>query len=213
MSPAGARSAGVTAHHAHPAHSRLRSITTQATVVLLLLAGLGGCSEVAPAVPKTATPDTAPASSGGSRFPTPSGALAPFDVPPPPVLQDIVTPVPAAGDVPSINGDSLAAVDAQLDKTLADAARCSTDNECRSVAVGGKACGGPTGYRAYSSKLADVAAVERLADQERHLSLAAARASGRVSPCYMVADPGARCEARQCVTGAAAPTTTRINDR
>jgi hypothetical protein len=73
--------------------------------------------------------------------------------------------------------------------------------ECRSVAVGGKACGGPTQYRAYSAQHADPQAVEELARQERELAQAAARASGRVSNCLMLADPGARCVKGQCVTG------------
>jgi hypothetical protein len=84
---------------------------------------------------------------------------------------------------------------------LKAAARCTGDAECRTVAVGGKACGGPTGYRAYSTKGADPAGVEALASRERELALAEARASGRVSNCMIQADPGAACVQGQCVTG------------
>ena len=56
-----------------------------------------------------------------------------------------------------------AAVNAQLETTLNNASACSADTECHSVAVGAKACGGPTGYRAYSSKTVSTASVEALA--------------------------------------------------
>ena len=72
------------------------------------------------------------------------------------------------------------------------------------MAVGAKACGGPTGYRAYSSKTVSTASVEALAEHQRELANAAVRASHQVSPCYMLADPGARCQANKCVTGRAA---------
>ena len=116
-------------------------------------------------------------------------AVSTAHVPPPPVIAS----APAGGD--------LASVRAQLDSTLGNAASCSADTECRSVAVGAKACGGPTGYRAYSGKTASTASVEALAQHERDLSAQAARESHEVSPCFMLADPGARCEQNKCVTG------------
>ncbi len=116
-------------------------------------------------------------------------AVSTAHVPPPPVI----APAPATGD--------LASVRAQLDSTLNGAATCSADTECRSVAVGAKACGGPTGYRAYSGKTASPDSVDALAQHERDLSAQAARESHQVSPCFMLADPGARCEQNKCVTG------------
>ena len=96
---------------------------------------------------------------------------------------------------------SLDAVHARLDGLLTGAATCAADSECRTVAVGGKACGGPTGYRAYSIQHADPAAVEALAKQEHELVMAEARASHRISNCLVLADPGARCEQRRCTLG------------
>jgi len=84
---------------------------------------------------------------------------------------------------------------------LKDAEHCTGEAECRTVALGGKACGGPTSYRAYSAKAADPQAIEELARQERELAHASARASGRVSNCLMLGDPGARCVQGRCVTG------------
>jgi hypothetical protein len=105
---------------------------------------------------------------------------------------------PAAVQAPT--PESLADVEARLDGMLKAASRCTSDAECRTVPVGGKACGGPTGYRAYSTKGADPAAVEALAQKEHELAMAEARASGRVSNCMILADPGAACVQGQCVT-------------
>jgi hypothetical protein len=94
-------------------------------------------------------------------------------------------------------------VRAQLEATLDKAATCSADSECRTVATGAKACGGPTAYRAFSVSKADPKAVADLAEREHDLGMAEARASGQVSPCFMLADPGAHCQKNKCVTGPA----------
>ena len=120
-------------------------------------------------------------------------AVAATHVPPPPALQPVVATGNAAAD--------LASADAHLDSTLASASACTVDTECHSVAVGAKACGGPTGYRAYSSKTVSTASVDALAQHERDLAAQAARESHEVSTCFMLADPGARCEQNKCVTG------------
>ena len=160
--------------------------------VAFLLCALPACkgsgsSEAAVAAPSQAVAE-APA-----RTASPPVAA----VPPPPDLAKLAPePAPSAAA-----GESLAAVHAQLDAMIAKAAQCSTSSECRSVAVGGKACGGPTGYRAYSTRGADPVAVEALAKKEHELVMEAERAAHRVSNCMMLADPGAKCEANRCVTG------------
>ena len=45
------------------------------------------------------------------------------------------------------------------------------------------------------------ASVAALAQRERDLAAQAARESHQVSTCFMLADPGARCQANKCVTG------------
>ena len=125
-------------------------------------------------------------------------AVSAAHVPAPPAIQQISVPALPASAATS---PELATVDAQLDTTLANASACSADTECHSVAVGGRACGGPTGYRAYSDKTVTTASVEALAQHERELATQAVRASHQVSPCFMLADPGARCEQHKCVTG------------
>jgi len=141
--------------------------------------------------------DSGPLTPAGAALVASAPAVAATKVPPPPVIQSASTDTPAAGD--------LASVESQLDTTLTKASACSTDAECRTVAVGAKACGGPTGYRAYSGKTVSPDSVEALAQHERELAAAQARASHQVSPCFMLADPGARCVQNKCVTGRAAP--------
>ena len=144
--------------------------------------------------------DAGPLTPAGAALVASAPAVAATKVPPPPVIQAVDTSTPAA---PA--SDDLARVESQLDTTLTQASTCTADTECRSVAVGAKACGGPTGYRAYSSKTASPDSVEALAQHERELAAAQAKASHQVSPCFMLADPGARCVQNKCVTGRAAP--------
>ena len=143
--------------------------------------------------------DTGPLTPAGAALVASAPAVAADKVPAPPVIQAVAdTPAaPAVGD--------LASVESQLDATLSKASACTADTECRSVAVGGKACGGPSGFRAYSSKTASPDSVEALAQHERELATQQAKASHQVSPCFMLADPGARCQQNKCVTGRAAP--------
>ena len=64
----------------------------------------------------------------------------------------------------------------------------------------------PGGYRVAKARpgtgwVPGVASVQALAQHERDLAAAAARESHQVSTCFMLADPGARCQEDKCVTG------------
>ena len=133
---------------------------------------------------------TLPLTPAGTALVASAPAVSTAHVPAPPVLAPAAAP----------SGD-LASVDAQLGQTLTGASACTVDTECHSVAVGAKACGGPTGYRAYSSKTVSSASVDALAQRQRDLAAQAARESHQVSTCYMLADPGAHCQQNKCVTG------------
>ena len=142
--------------------------------------------------------DDTPLTPAGAALVASAPAVAATHVPPPP---QVTAATPVAG---AASADH-ASVQARLDSTLDGASACTADTECHSVAVGAKACGGPTGYRAYSSKTVSTASVDALAQQERDLAAQAARDSHQVSPCFMLADPGARCQQNKCVTGRPAP--------
>lgn len=87
---------------------------------------------------------------------------------------------------------------AELDRRIG-AAEADAPDACHVVAVGAKACGGPTDYRVYSSA-ADVEAVEAAAAAVTALDEDANRRFDLVSDCMVVVPPrpalvGGRCVA------------------
>lgn len=77
-------------------------------------------------------------------------------------------------------------------------ATCSADAQCRTVAVGRKACGGPQAWWAWSAAQTDGARIADLAERYTAAQTTAAE-PGRMSTCSVVSDPGAVCEASRCV--------------
>jgi len=83
-------------------------------------------------------------------------------------------------------------------RTLIGPATCSTDAQCRTVPVGAKACGGPAGYWAWSTKETDAEALKALATRQAEAHRREVEASGLRSNCAMASDPGAACVAGRC---------------
>lgn len=75
---------------------------------------------------------------------------------------------------------------------------CTTSAECKTVAVGARACGGPDGYLAYSTSTTPADTIEALAARHAERKRAAVSASGMVSTCNIVTDPGAVCDQSVC---------------
>ncbi len=116
-----------------------------------------------------------------------------------PATAPAAAPVPApAAPAPKVaaTGDLMQ----QLRAEIGDAA-CDTAAQCKTIAVGHKACGGPETYLAWSSKRSDPAKVVRLAEAYGSKRKDENLASGMVSNCAMAVDPGATCSAGRCVTG------------
>jgi len=88
-----------------------------------------------------------------------------------------------------------AAPDAKLRAVIGDAA-CDSDSQCRTVAIGAKACGGPQAYLAWSTKQTDAKAVARAAADYLSAEQANRLSDGRMSTCSVVVDPGASCVAQ-----------------
>jgi hypothetical protein len=99
--------------------------------------------------------------------------------------------------------DSAAPLLEQIRAEIGDAA-CSSDQQCRSLAIGAKPCGGPESFVAWSVQRSDAARLERLATAYRKEREAENARERRVSNCMFVADPGAQCKAGRCVTGSLA---------
>ena len=80
-------------------------------------------------------------------------------------------------------------------------ASCGTSAQCRTLPVGSRACGGPEGYLAYSTKTGDAAKMQRMAAQESAARKEQDRQTGGMSTCQMMMDPGATCQAGRCTSG------------
>jgi len=78
---------------------------------------------------------------------------------------------------------------------IGDAA-CDNDQQCVSVAIGAKACGGPETYLAWSSKTGDRARLLALVTRHHEARLLEIQLSGMASNCSVVPNPGAVCRPR-----------------
>ncbi len=103
-------------------------------------------------------------------------------------------PTPAAGDA------SAERMLAQIQAELGDAA-CDGPQQCHSIAVGAKPCGGPDGYLAWSSKRTDEKKLRSLIEQHalarKHENLR----NNMASTCVFETNPGATCQAARCSLG------------
>jgi hypothetical protein len=105
--------------------------------------------------------------------------------------------VTSACAAPPVAVDSTA-LNARLLAEIGEAT-CTADAQCRSLAAGHKACGGPEVYLPWSTKVSNEARLRALAAEFAAARRAEEQQAGRVSDCSMVVDPGARCEAGRCV--------------
>jgi hypothetical protein len=91
------------------------------------------------------------------------------------------------------NGDTLAQI-----RALIGAAACTDASQCHTLALGARPCGGPQAYLPWSSAQTDGAALAGLGAQYRQEREAAIAASGELSTCRFLPDPGAVCRAGTC---------------
>jgi hypothetical protein len=80
-------------------------------------------------------------------------------------------------------------------QALIGTAACNTDADCRTSAIGAKACGGPEAYIAWSVRSTEEAALSRAVDDYNAAQQATNLREGRISNCEFVTDPGAMCVA------------------
>ena len=78
---------------------------------------------------------------------------------------------------------------------------CTADQQCKTVPVGAKSCGGPESYMAYSTASVSADKAQALAERYRKEREAENKASGLVSDCRYLMDPGASCRAGSCQLG------------
>lgn len=143
---------------------------------LALLLSLGACSGVSANGDAPATPPSMPAGS---------------------TLAGSTTPVPQPTPAPTGQAPHLA-----LWKQIQDeigTAECDNASQCKTLPVGHKACGGPEGYVAYSTKSGNNARLLALAEQYAAARKDEVERSGMMSNCMVEPDPGASCVANRCV--------------
>lgn len=104
----------------------------------------------------------------------------------------------AADGPPGRAGVAPAPLLQQIQAEIGDAA-CDAAAQCRTLALGSKACGGPERYLAWSSARSDGARLGQLAAQYAAARQAEDARSGMMSTCEMVIDPGATCRQNRCV--------------
>lgn len=101
------------------------------------------------------------------------------------------------GRMGGLGGAQEAAVRARIDAEIGDA-RCTEDAQCRTLAVGVKACGGPQAWVAWSTAVSRAEPLQALAAELAQRQKVRNEVAGAVSDCSVLPDPGARCLAQRC---------------
>ncbi|WP_409032548.1 hypothetical protein [Janthinobacterium sp. CG_23.3] len=78
-------------------------------------------------------------------------------------------------------------------RALVGAASCAESSQCRTLALGAKACGGPEAYLAWSTAATPAPPLRALAARHQAQRQAENAATQLASNCAMLDDPGALC--------------------
>ena len=98
---------------------------------------------------------------------------------------------------------------ARLEAAIGDA-RCTSDSQCHSIAVGHRACGGPDLYLAWSTRRSGAQTIER-AVADLNTASRPALPGQTMSTCVFLHDPGAYC--LRAATAADAPGRCQLGPR
>ncbi|HEX9174228.1 MAG TPA: hypothetical protein VF861_16385 [Telluria sp.] len=112
----------------------------------------------------------------------------------------VAQPAPAgkpAAKVAPASGPAAVGTVGQI-KAMIGAATCTEASQCRTLPLGARACGGPEAYVAYSTANNSEAALKALGERYKQERKASNEASGMVSDCRFMMDPGAVCQAGTC---------------
>lgn len=107
------------------------------------------------------------------------------------------TPTPLVATPAALPDEHAASLLVRIRNSIGNAS-CTESAQCKTVGVGGRACGGPEGYLPYSTSVTASAPLEALAARHAERRRAAASASGMVSTCNVIPDPGAVCDQGMC---------------
>lgn len=99
--------------------------------------------------------------------------------------------------------DRLASLESQLHELSIDQG-CNQDSQCQPLAMGNKACGGPTHYLAANDQHPEWPLAQLLSLEHQQLAAAINQASGAISDCSLVNEPSLSCQQQRCQSGPAA---------
>ena len=98
---------------------------------------------------------------------------------------------------PSVASATSADTLAAIQVALGDAA-CDRPQQCHSIAIGAKPCGGPDGYLAWSSKRTDEPTLRSLIARHALARKQENLRNDMLSTCVFEVDPGVTCQAARC---------------
>ncbi|WP_229483047.1 hypothetical protein [Massilia horti] len=108
-----------------------------------------------------------------------------------------------SGSGPARPAESPAATFERI-RALIGTAACTDSSQCRTLAIGGKACGGPESYLPWSTKQTSEQELRALGERYANERQAEQTRSGEMSNCRFMPDPGAVCRAGTCQLGSSA---------
>lgn len=83
---------------------------------------------------------------------------------------------------------------------------CDSSSQCQAIAVGSRACGGPSSYAIFSSKNVNSDEVTKLASEITTLESQYNAANDMMSICQHLTKPATQCVANKCVKVPGSPT-------
>ena len=109
----------------------------------------------------------------------------------------VLGPMPHAAEPPAAAASAppSAGLMANVTALIGDAA-CDYQSQCHAVGVGAKACGGPSGYLAWSDKKTDPNALQAAAEAHSQAQTDENKARGLASDCMVTPMPTAVCRPR-----------------
>lgn len=76
---------------------------------------------------------------------------------------------------------------------------CTSDFQCRTIAVGKRPCGGPEAFYAYSASNADTTTLIDMVSEYNRVQSSISVKRPRSAECRVITDPGARCVNQRCI--------------
>lgn len=90
-------------------------------------------------------------------------------------------------------------------RTMIGSAGCTESSQCKTLAIGSSACGGPDSYLAYSTAATPAGPLQELAMRHAKQRNTELMKAGGVVSCQFIVDPGAQCRNGACVLNPAPP--------